>query len=210
MIEKTKLGLWDFFVSALSGYAIIVSVLAHCLFKGVITWEIILNSSVALIAVAGLLTIILAGLLFEPLANYAAKLFIVCMYKYSRLFGFKNWDDNIRSLEEKARQDVPEGIKENTYQYCKNRIIKNASGNAYMPFLAKYGFYRSMFFLLLLNSISIPFIYQFSWIKTMMASLFMLALALVYLRRSGDFYRHMSVTIYSQFISLHNTKTKSN
>lgn len=202
MIEKTKLSLWDFFVSILSGHAIMLSILAHCIVKGRITWKMIFDSPTALLAVAGLLTIILAGSLFEPLANYITKLLTTYPRKYVKSFGFEAWDSNIRALEMKARQYVPQGIEESTYQYCKNYLRQNASDDSYVPFLAKYGFYRSMFLLFLLNAISILCIYQFSRIKTIIISLSMVVLALVYLRRSCDYYRHISTTVYSQFISL--------
>lgn len=210
MFEKTKLSLWDFFVSTLSGFAIVLSVIVHCLFKGLITWEIILDSSSVLIAAAGLLTILLLGLLFEPLANYATKILTTCPYNYPKLFGFKTWDDKINSFEKKASTYIPEEIEGDTYQYCKNWLQQNASDVFYMSFLAKYGFYRSMFLLLLLNAIFIPFIYQSFCIKIIILSSFLLVLALVYLHRSGDFHRHMSTTVYLQFISLLNTKTKKN
>lgn len=206
MFEKTKLSLWDFFVSMLTGFAIVLSVLVHCLFKGLITWEIILDSSSALIAVAGLLTILLLGLLFEPLANYATKILTTCPYNYPKLFGFKTWDDKIKSFEKKASTYIPEEIEGDTYQYCKNWLQQNASDVFYMSFLAKYGFYRSMFFLLLLNGICTPFMYQHSCIKTVVISSSMFALALVYLRRGGDYYRHISATVYLQFISMFNKK----
>lgn len=210
MFEKTKLSLWDFFVSTLSGFAIVLSVLVHCLFKGLITWEIILDSSSALIAVAGFLIILLLGLLFEPLANYATKILTTCPYNYPELFGFKTWDGKIKSFEKIARTYIPEEIEGETYQYCKNWLQQNASDVFYMSFLAKYGFYRSMFFLLLLNAICIPFIYQSVCIKIIILSSFLLVLALVYLHRSGDFHRHMNTTVYMQFISLLNTKNKNN
>jgi hypothetical protein len=148
------------------------------------------------------------GLLFEPLANYTTKLLTTRPWRYSKEFGFKNWDNNIGSLEKKARQYIPNSIEENAYQYCKNWINQNTSDDSYMPFLAKYGFYRSMFFLVLLNALSIPFIYQLNPMKLVEILSFMIILALIYLRRSCDFYRHISITIYSRFISSFNTSTK--
>ena len=210
MIEKIKLGLWDFFVSILSGYAIVSSILIHCLLKDVVTWKTIFDSSTVLIAVAGLLTILLAGLLFEPLANYVTKLLTTCPWLYSKEYGFKNWDNNIESLKNKARQYIPNGIEESTYQYCKNWIDQNAPDDSYMPFLAKFGFYRSMSLLVALNAISIPFIYELTLRNIIIVLSSMLLLALVYYRRSSDFYRHISVTIYSRFISSFNTKPKLN
>jgi hypothetical protein len=181
----------------LSGFAIVLSVAAHCLFKELVTWKMIFDLPTALLVVASLLALILVGLLFEPLANYATKL--LTTYPYTEL-GFKMWDSNIMSLSKKARQYIPNEIKENTYWYCKNWLHQNASDDSYMPFLAKYGFYRSMFLVFLLNAISIPFMYQLSFTKAITVSLFMFFLALVYLHRSGDFYRHMSSTVYLRFI----------
>ena len=205
MIEKTKLSLWDFFVSTLSGYAIILSILTHCLFKGIITWKSIFDSPSALLAIAGLLTIILAGLLFEPLANYATKLLTTCPWNYRKTLGFKSWDPNIKALENKARKDIPDGIEENTYHYCLNWLHQNASDDSYIPFLAKYGFYRSMSLLLLLNAGCVLFIYPSSYIK-LMIFLLLITLTFIYFYRSRVFYRHMNVTIYSSFISIFNLK----
>lgn len=205
MVEKTKLSLWDFFVSTLSGFAIVLSILAHCLIKGLLTLDNVFDSHPSLIAIAGLLTIILAGLLLEPLANYITKLLTTCPCKYTRLFRYKYWDDEIKSLEKKASEYIPKGLEGSMYQYCKNWLLQNAIADSYMPFLAKYGFYRSMFFLFLMNGICIPFIYQIS-LETIIISSSIFVLALVYLHRGGDFHRHMSVTVYLQFISLFNKK----
>ncbi len=207
MIEKTKLSLWDFFVSALSGFAIMLSILIHCLIKGKIKLEEIFNSHPSLITVGSILTFILAGLLLEPLANYITKLLTTCPFKYAKLFRFKNWDDEIKSFERKACEYVPEGIEGSTYEYCKNWLLLNTIDNSYMPFLSKYGFYRSMFFIFLLNGICTLIIYKCSSSKTVLISSSMFVMALVYLHRCGDFYRHMSATVYLQFISLFNKKT---
>ena len=202
MIEKTKLSLWDFFVSALSGFGIVLNIVIHCLFLRLTTVDKILQSNPALITVGGLLTIILFGLFFEPLANYVTKLVTTCPLKYPKEFGFKNWDAEIRTLEKKACEYIPEGLEGSTYQYCKNWLLQNAADPSYMPFLAKYGFYRSMSFLLFLNCVSTPFIYQHDLLITVLISSSIFALALVYWRRAGDFYRHMSTTVYLRFIAM--------
>jgi len=206
MIEKTKLSLWDFFVMVLSGFAIVLSVLIHCLLKGVITWKLIFNSSSVLQVTASLLIIILLGLLFEPLANYITKLLTTCPCKYKKLFCFKEWDKSNKALEKKATQNVPKEIKTSTYQYCKNWVTQNTSDDSYMPYLAKYGFYRSISILLFVNSASIPFLYQIGWINMVIIMLVILAFASIYFYRSRVFYRHISVTIYSRFIASFETK----
>jgi len=206
MIENTKLSLWDFFVSALSGFAIALNVVAHFVFTRFVTWEDVSDLPSAFLVVLGLLTIILAGLLFEPLSNYVSKCLTTCPANWSQMLSFKKWDVSICALEEAAREYVPEGAKEQTYQYCKNWLHHNSTTDTYMPFLAKYGFYRGMFLLLLLNCIAVWFIYPRSC-NTCALSVFLFALALVYLHRSGDFYRHMSTTVYSQFIACFNENT---
>ncbi|MFA6176113.1 MAG: hypothetical protein WC765_06015 [Phycisphaerae bacterium] len=207
MIEKTKLSLWDFFVSVLSGLAIALSVLAHCIFKDLITWKIIFGQPAALIIVFGIPTIILVGLLFEPLANYITKLLTHWPCKYIKLLSRKKWDENIQSLKKKAGQYIPNEIHGSEYEYCKNWLTQNTSDDSYMPFLAKFGFYRSMFLLMLSNEIIILSIYQLSRIQTLI-SLFLVVLAFIYFRRSGDFYRHVSVTVYSRFIASFDSKVK--
>jgi len=201
MIEKTRLSLWDFFVLIVSGYAIMLNILAHCLFRSLITWDVFLSTPTGLVAVAALPSVILAGLLFEPLANHITKLLTTYPWRYIRALSFKEWDNNLRTIQDEACRHVPKGIKGSTYEYCKNCVCQNTSDDSYMPFLAKFGFYRSMFVLLLLNAISIPFIYEFGTSKTIGISLSLGLLALLYLRRSGEFYRHISSTIYLRFVS---------
>lgn len=209
MIEKTKLSLWDFFVAMLSGFAIVISALVHCLFKGLILCETILDLPSVLIAVASLLLVILIGLLFEPLANCITKLLTTCPSDYLKSFGFKEWDIDNDSLKEKACQYKPDGITGNTYQYCKNWLHQNARHDTVMPFLAKYGFYRGMFLLFLLNGISVLFIYQYCWVIRIAIAFPLFLLGLIYLQRSSVFYRHMTATVYLQFISLFNDNTRN-
>lgn len=204
MIEKIKLSSWDFFVSMLFGYALLLNVLVHCVLKGAITLNMIFGFSTALLAVAGLLTIMLAGLLFEPLANCIYKL-KTWPWNYPKQFSFKEWDSNIKFLEEKAQPDVPTGTTD-IYQYCKNYVQQHGLADLYMPFLAKYGFYRNISVLLLLNLIVIPFFYSWTLLCMCTVLLSILVMLLICLYRSGVFYRHMSVTVFFQFIILSEKK----
>lgn len=120
MIENTKLSLWDFFVSMLLGYALVVSVLTHCLLKGIVSLASLLEYPTALLTIAGLFSIMLSGLLFEPLANFSSKLLTNWPNNYTKKLGFKDWDSKIAILKNKAKKNVPKDIGISTYQYCKN------------------------------------------------------------------------------------------
>ena len=63
MVEKIKLGIWDFFAYVLSGAAVIISVLVHCLCIGTMKLDDLNKTPSVVIATLSLLLILLIGLL---------------------------------------------------------------------------------------------------------------------------------------------------
>jgi len=89
MIEKVKLSLWDFFVTIMVGSAILLNILIICVVNDLVTWKMIFGLAPSIIVLGGIITMTLAGLLFEPFANYLHKLLTICPRKYSDKLGFK-------------------------------------------------------------------------------------------------------------------------
>lgn len=213
MIEKIKLGLWDFFAYILSGGAVGMSVLVHLLILKVVTFEEIMKLPSAVILIIGLLTIIILGLLFEPMSNLIDKLSgLLKMHEgknwknsivknWQDNIGFKKWDGQITATENKARETCPIDTDYVGFQYCKNYVLKRTGGEQFNSFLGKYGFYRNIYILFVLNIVSCPIIYSWCF-KSIIAMLILILFAILYKNRSKVFYNHMSATVYTQFIDL--------
>lgn len=213
MIEKVKLSLWDFFAYILSGGAVGISVLVHLLILKVVTFKEIMELPSAVILIIGILSVIILGLLFEPLSNLLDKLLGLfkkheeknwkdnIVKNWQGNIGFKEWDAQITTAERKARETCPIDNDYVGFQYCKNYVLKRTGGELFSSFSGKFGFYRNIYILLVINILLCPIIYSWN-LKSIIAMLILIIFAILYRNRSKVFYRHMSVTVYTQFIDL--------
>lgn len=214
MIDKVKVSVWDFFVYILIGNVTIVSVVVHCLVFKQFTFQQMISSSIALTTIIAILLMFILGLMIEPISNLLSKVYCLLnvnlgegfccriMKKWKETLSFSQWDKDIKTLSVEASKYIPEGVTCNHYQYCKNYILQKGDGSLFNSFLAKFGFYRNLFFIMLLNSLLCCFLYSSHY------NFLILLWSLVYLHRSRMFYRHMSMTVYNQFISLHESLEK--
>lgn len=227
MVEKIKLGVWDFFAYVLSGTAVIISVLIHFICKGIIKIDDLGKIPVAISTIILLLGLFLIGLLLEPVANISDK-FLNLMKAFLKIkywdkkvrtkfltefkqalteIGFIKWDENNKKLMESAKGQINKNIHESTFQYCKNWVIQHGNAEQLQSSLGKYGFYRNLSLIALGNSITSLLIYPLCCNGIIIVVVLFL-LAFLYLYRSGIFYRHMGITVYSQFLAAHDKDSK--
>jgi len=197
MIEKVKLGIWDYFVYLMVGGAAFLLIVVHCTLKGSLTIEQIEKTPSGVAVLLLLFLFLLLGMLIEPVANLVFKI----VTRWNDL-GFKKWDDEIEKLEQEAKLYVPKGVwAEMIFLFAKNWVLNNGDPSEFNAFLSKYGFYRSIAFLFFLNTFVSLALY-WGWIGGIVGIINIL-FARLYAYRSSVFYRHMSLTIYSQFIHGH-------
>jgi len=203
MIEKVKLSLWDFFTYILSGTALLISIMVHCICKGYLPLNIIMDIPFGVSFVLIILVILLCGMVLEPAANLFYKLpslFLNDSKSRFDEFEFKKWDNKITILEHQAKDLVNESTKENIFQFCKNWMLVNGVDGQYQAFLGKFGFYRNIAFIFVLNLLAVWLFYN-DTLNKLLSSLMLLLFATLYFHRSRIFFRHISITVYSQFIS---------
>ena len=181
-----------------------MSVIIHCMLVKCVPVDILFEKIIAPIwVVLALLAILLVGLLLEPIANLIFKLPSV-FKRGLKEFEFKEWDNQIKNLENKSKEFIDKDLYQSVYQYTKNWILKNGDTGQFDSFLGKYGFYRNLFTIFLFNAIACFFLYS-----NCIVIIILLLLAILYLHRSRVFYRHMATTVYTQFLVSRSNKLQS-
>jgi hypothetical protein len=74
MIEKIKLGVWNYFVCLMTGLTVLLIVTMHCVLKGVLIIEQVLKVPSIVLVTLLVFTLLLLGMLVEPVANLLFKL----------------------------------------------------------------------------------------------------------------------------------------
>lgn len=201
MFEKVKLGIWDYFVYLMTGLAVLLIVTMHCVLKGVLALDQVLKVPAAALVTLLVLALLLFGMLVEPAANLLFKLIENKPKKWGKALGLRKWDEQIKSMEDEAQKSVPKAIQSTTFHFAKNWVVNNGNPFEFHAFLSKYGFYRSIAFVFALNAIATVVIH---WVWWGLAGLILnVVLASLFYYRASVFYRHMSVSIYNQFIQGH-------
>jgi len=205
MIEKIKLGMWDLFAYLLPGTVIVSSVIIHCLLTGVLKISSLSTVPSTLLGIFVLLIVVIIGLLFEPIANLGSKLSTLIKNRPSlctfntESFSLKSWRrSSIVPLEKKAKELALLKEDENLYQYCKSWLYLKGNPDEFVSFLGKFGFYRNMKFISIINAIACLCLYSKSSLIYSIPSL--IILAWIYGYRSKVFEMHQSITVYNQFI----------
>ena len=201
MVEKVKLGIWDYFVYLMTGLAVLLIITMHCVLKGVLTIEQVLKVPAAALVTLLVLSLLLLGMLVEPVANLLFKLIENKPKQWRDKLGLKSWDLEIKKMESEAQKHAPRAIQGTTFPFAKNWVLNNGDYSEFQAFLSKYGFYRSITFVFALNAIATIVIH---WVLWGLAGLILnVVLASLFYYRASVFYRHMSVSIYNQFIQGH-------
>lgn len=199
MIEKIRIELWDIFVYFVTGILILINLYF-------IDSKLILNSTKILFGIqfpSFILTVVLItipvilGFLFEPFANIYEKVFRKCKWFNS----IRDWQDSINKQQDVIKSRIADlEVDDNIYHYCKNYISQKGIYTPSMAFLSKFGFYRNIAFLFFVNSIYlIRYFCTISWLFSI-AILLSFLLSQFYLKRSFDFYCHLTQTVYQNFL----------
>jgi len=167
MVDKVKLGLWDFFAYVLSGAVVIFSVITHCLCKGIIQWKYLQEMPSAISAILSLLGVLLVGLMIEPVSNIYEKIIPILMTlckgkvwnkrvlselksNWSNL-EFSNWDKEIDKRKQEAQKSIENNFIGNPFQFCKNWVLQYGNSEQFQSSLAKFGFYRNLSFIAIIR-----------------------------------------------------------
>lgn len=204
MIEKMKLGAWDYFVYMMSGVLVVLIMMLHAFDRSTL-WGL-QKVPAAVSAVISVLALLIIGMLLEPISNITFKIVKHGggLTKKSRIalrthLCLKSWDVSITNLENQASALVSPAIEGNIFQFSKAWVLTHGRGEEFYAFLSKFGFYRSVSLIFGANAVASLCLYDFlvhGWWLTLSSIL----LCLLYFHRSEIFYRHMSVTVFNQFI----------
>jgi hypothetical protein len=204
MIEKMKLGAWEYFVYMMSGVLVVLIVMLHA-FDPATLWGL-KQIPAAVATVISVLALLIIGMLLEPISNITFKIVRHGggLTKKSRIalrnqLGFKSWDVSIENLEKRAGVLVSPAIDGNVFQFAKAWVLTHGRGEEFYAFLSKFGFYRSVSLIFGVNAVASLCLYDFL-VHGWWLALSNILLCLLYYHRSGTFYRHMSVTVFNQFI----------
>ncbi|MBN2012422.1 hypothetical protein JW960_24045 [candidate division KSB1 bacterium] len=208
MIEKINISLWEFFVYFLTGLLVSILVTLHYfLYNGFLNIQdtIILKIPAVLLLLIFPTLVILIGLILEPIVNYYGRIISIIEKKlesFSPNKDLKNWGAQIdQTFREFVKKDVPAELSDNIqiYNWCKDFIKQKNINTNFMVFLSMFGFYRNVEFIMLLNAISIFFLYS-NCIAKYVFILISILLIFIFRRRSLIFYNHMSLTVYQNYI----------
>ncbi len=197
MFSRVKMSFWDFFVNLQSGFTVVFLVVVTLLATHTIQISVFKDIPVVLSGFLFVMLLWLIGMLLEPFANCMNKIIPFKWKTIKEDFGFKGWDVQIKHLEKRAVQYAKEE-EANIYQYAKNMVIANNKADDFNIFLGRFGFYRNHSCIFVIYGIVVFFVFpgkQALWLAVI-SFLF----SAIYYHRSCIFYRHMSVTVYSQFI----------
>lgn len=198
MVEKVKIGLWDYFVYLMTGTTVLLLTIMHCFLKGKVSWEQVLKVPGAALVAMLILALLLVGMLIEPIANLLYKLCTTSFKKWGEQLGLKKWREQIAAIETETKVYVPESIHDSTFVFAKNWVVTHGDYSEFQAFLSKYGFYRSISLVFIVNAVvTLPIHWQWWGIGGVALNVILAAL---YGYRAKIFYHHQSVCVYNQFI----------
>ena len=209
MAEHLKLSLWDAFAFFLSGWTVCVSAYIHVAVINPDINEHLGKLPPTALGFAAFLVPLIAGLLFEPIGNKLGD-FVFWIGSLLRSLGSKlckcikpTTATQASPLVERAKNSIPSELTEavNPYHWAKDCLSQEKIETPYMAFLSKFGFYRNVGALLLLNAVLIPCLHGFGTAeKILFFSL--LPSAVLYFVRSQRFYRHMGDSTFRNYAIL--------
>ncbi|MCG5047143.1 hypothetical protein L2164_00305 [Pectobacterium brasiliense] len=204
MLENGKLTFWDLGTYLTVGFFVtsIFSFYSISIFDMKISdWIAKLKDYSALFVILFPVVFLFSGMCIEPLANWFIKKLEdnICFFnpKESR---------NKKSLEELIISKLPDvNISSvNKYRYCKAVVELKFRNSNHDVFLARFGFYRSMSFLMavlfVLNLMLITWSCRMFFINVVIFFMFC-----QFIKRSQDFKNHMEDAVYYNYLALMNT-----
>lgn len=196
-----KISLWDLFVTFGLGLFTVGIVLSHLLIIQILNIQqfTTLFSSTATVIFICAPFIFLLGLVIDGLANKIMG-FLINKLK------IKEDPKDIKYLSDYVKEnEIPDKLKNEIipYHWCKDYITQNEIESQFMPFLSKFGFYRGVSFLFLINGIFILIYYEINmWfsLSSLIIGLLFLVMSYILLIRSKDFFQHTGRTVFRHFL----------
>jgi len=202
MTQNLKLSLWDAFVFFLSGWAIMACVSAHLWACDFAVREWLTAIPPAALGVSALIVPLITGLLFEPVAN---RVMAFISYAISKCAGMccaakSTAESGSNPIVQAVKDDIPADISDFVvpYHWAKDYLSQETVETPYMAFLSKFGFYRNLGVLSLLNVLLIPCLYDVEKPHKIILSILVLA-TFLYLWRSHTFYNHLGDAMYRHY-----------
>ena len=209
MIEKIKFEMWDFFIYFVTGILLILNL---SIYKYQLVIQVLGRINDVQIpsfisTILFLLIPVLLGYIVEPLSNAFGKL----NRKFFKFKSLKEWDDSINSQFSYISTFIP-NIKgnDNIFHYCKHYLLQQNVANPSMDFLSKFGFYRNISFIFLINSLYLIYTTIITESNYILISLILFYLSQQYQFRSIEFLKHQSQTVVQNFIILQENKIAGN
>ncbi|MDQ8209094.1 hypothetical protein QEH52_16330 [Coraliomargarita sp. SDUM461003] len=213
MTQHLKLSLWDAFAFFLSGWTVCVSVYIHVALLYPNANENLSKLPPATLGFAAFLVPLIVGLLFEPIGNKLGDLVLWIGGRLRSLGGkmCKYIKPTTRNclLVEQAKNSIPSQLSEavNPYHWAKDYLSQEKIETPYMAFMSKFGFYRNVGALLLINAILIPCLHGLGTAEKIL-SLSMLPLSVLYFVRSQRFYRNIGDSTFRNYAILLDRKKR--
>jgi len=165
-----------------------------------------LSAALAVIIVPAIL--MLAGALVEPLANGFEKIVFWLLRKAGRETTMARSGTALETYIQKHFTDQILGEGARPYPLCKEYVEANGLSTTFMPFLAKFGFYRSAAFCFLVYAIVEAWRFTASLDPAagtindtaLMSAVVAIALVLIYLNRGRQFLSYQAPAVYAAFL----------
>lgn len=165
-----------------------------------------LSAPLAVIIVPTIL--MLAGALVEPLANGFEKVAFWLIRKTSKELETPASGAAIESYIQSHFTNQILGERANPYHLCKEYVEANGLSTTFMPFLAKFGFYRSAAFCLLIFGAFEAWQFAGSLSATaerinvtaFASASVAFALVIIYMHRSRQFLSYQAPAVYAAFL----------
>ena len=217
MVEKIKVPMWDVLTFFVTGVIIITNIkfyfadaISAFVCPGYIKSEFILVGYVIILAYV-------LGASFEPLSNFIFKFLdsFYLKFLWDKVHVKFPWNKKLRGLTESidkaykpSAQDIIKtkyGIDDSSpYNFAKDYILHEEVPCVFMQFLSKFGFYRNLSILVLVNTAYLSFSrFNGLSLKYWFFVFFGLFLHHLFYYRAKSFYLYTGNVVYTNFIIAH-------
>ena len=204
MFEKIRVSIWEWFVYFLSGFLGLISIVVSFNLNGDINIYTYIDKVRGVDIFILILLLILIGKLIEPFANlfdkaisYLAK---KCVF-ISAILGDSSNNKWMKEITDQyvplIKKKVPEEFSsdEFVFRWAKDFLIQQDLNSDGLIFLTRYGFYRSVAFILFSTGV----VYMVNN-ENFIVGLILIVASFVYRFRSGNFYVHLNQSVYNNFL----------
>ncbi|WP_027138816.1 hypothetical protein [Gaetbulibacter saemankumensis] len=205
MLDKIKLSIWDILTFFTTGTILIGNILLYFpeLFSHELEKLSLIKSDVILLVVFIIISY-LVGILFEPICNK----FFWLINKIIEPKSIKSLQQESNLLEATVKSMIEEKFNFKNapldyFQIARLNAIQNGKPNNFMAFLTKYGFYRSITIILLINAITLNIYKIYHCDYNLLVFFYTIALLIVFYLcfvRAKEFYFYSGNEIFRNYI----------